>query len=179
MPDGLTHIVAGYIGGQRWLKDGRLTLFLLGCLMPDIILRGGRLLFMGHPQRDFLELFLTPLHTPITSLFLCLAIAQLFDSKIRRASFTLLFGGCLAHFFLDLLQCTISGYGFTVEKLDGYHWLYPASWFDFQIGFFWAEDASYALIFLLPMSIWLWVRDKTSCHRFYRIMTKHRILDRW
>jgi len=160
MPDGLTHILLAYVGARRWMKGGRLTLFLFGCLMPDILLKAGRLLFVGNIKRDFLELYLTPLHIPITSVFLCLALAQLFHSQIRRTAFTSLFGGCLAHFVADLLQRTISGYGFTVERLDGYHWLYPFSWFDFQVGFYWAEEASYALIFLIPLSLWLWITQE-------------------
>lgn len=165
MPDGLTHVLAGYIGVQCWLKGGRLTLFLIGSLLPDMLLRGGRLFFVTHHYRDFLELYLTPLHTPITSLFLCLAIAQLFHSKIRKTTFTLLFAGCLAHFMLDLLQCTIFGFGFTVEPIDGYCWFYPISWFDFQFGLFWTENAPYALILLLPMSIFTYFRGKMKVSR--------------
>ena len=164
MPDGLTHLAVGYIGVFRWLQGSRLVLFFLGSLLPDILLRGGRLLFTGHPQRDFLELYLVPFHTPVTGLLFCLALAQLFHPRIRKAAFTLLFGGCLAHFALDMLQRTINGNGFTVEVLDGYHWLYPFSWFDFQFGLFWAGDSPYALIILVPVSLWLWViRKKQNC----------------
>lgn len=160
MPDGLTHVLLGYVGVRRWIKGRRLTIFLLGCLMPDILLRGGRLLFLGNIQRDFLELYLTPLHIPITLVFICLALAQLFHSQIRRTAFKLLFGGCLAHFVADLLQRTINGYGFTLERLDGYHWLYPFSWFDFQVGLYWTEEASYASIFLIPLSLWPWITQE-------------------
>jgi len=156
MPDGLTHLITGYIGCQHWLRGGRLTLFLLGCLLPDILLRGGRLLFVAHPQKDLLELYLTPLHTPIACLFVCLAIAQFFSSKINKEAFILLYVGCFVHFIMDLLQCTIGGCGFTVERLDGYHWLYPFSWLDFQFGLFWAEDAPYALLILIPITGWMY-----------------------
>jgi hypothetical protein len=60
----------------------------------------------------------------------------------------------------DLLQRTINGYGFTLERLDGYHWLYPFSWFDFQVGLYWTEEASYALIFLIPLSLWPWITQE-------------------
>jgi hypothetical protein len=91
------------------------------------------------------------LHTPITCLFVCLAIAQFFSSNIKKKALFLLYLGCVVHFVMDFLQCTIVGYGFTVERLDGYHWLYPFSWLDFQFGLFWAEDAPYALLILIPI----------------------------
>jgi hypothetical protein len=142
-----------------------MSLFLLGSLLPDILLRGGRLFFLGSPHRDFVELYLAPLHTPFATALVCLAIAQFFHSEVRLKSFVLLYSGCLTHFILDLFQRTIVGFGFTAEPLDGYHWLYPFSWFDFQIGLFWAEDAPYALLLLVPLAAWIcsapgkkWVR---------------------
>lgn len=155
MPDGLTHIVAGYIGAERWFKGYRMTLFLAGSLLPDIFLRGGRLFFVGQLDRDFQELYLVPLHTPFTCMLLCGVIALCFDAQIRKSAFAFLFSGCLAHFLLDLMQRTIQGFGMTLESLDGYRWLYPMSWFDFQIGLFWAEDAPYALIVLCPIGLGL------------------------
>lgn len=160
MPDGLTHIAVGYIGALRWLKGGPLALFLLGSIIPDILLRGGRLLFLFHPQRDFIELYLTPLHTPIGCVFICLALAQVFHCRIRRAVFMILFSGCLAHLLLDMLQLTIKGFGPTVQIIDGYHWLYPISWFDFQVGIFWAGQAPYALLFLVPISVGFFVKGR-------------------
>jgi hypothetical protein len=156
MPDGLTHMLAGYMGVRRWLQGGRLTLFLVGSLLPDILFRGGRLLFVGHAQHDFLELYLTPLHTPFTALFVCLALAQFFYSEIRKAAFVLLYVGCLGHFLLDFLQRTIEGVGLHVGTIGGYHWLFPLSWLDFQFGLFWAEDAPYALIILIPITGWMY-----------------------
>jgi hypothetical protein len=160
MPDGLTHLLAGYVGSQRWLKGGRLTLFLIGCLLPDILARGGRLFFMGHLQIDFIELYIVTLHTPFTCLFLCLAIVQLFNSRFQREAFMLLYSGSMVHFVLDSLQRTITGFGFTRELLDGYHWLYPFSWYDFQFGLFWPKDALFALILLLPLSLLFFLRKK-------------------
>jgi hypothetical protein len=101
-----------------------------------------------------MELYLTPLHTPIGTIFVCLALVQLFHRAFRMDAFKWLYGGCLGHFALDLLQATINGYGPTLEPLDGYHWLYPLSWFDFQIGVFWTEDTPWSLILLVPLSIW-------------------------
>ena len=136
MPDGLTHIIVSYIGGKRWIKGYKMTLFLSGSLMPDLFLRGGRLFLIGNQDKDFLELFLVPLHTPFVGALLCYAIALLFESKIRKTVFVMLFSGCLTHFILDLMQRTINGFGLSIETLDGYSWLYPFTWFDFQIGIF-------------------------------------------
>lgn len=159
MPDGLTHVMAGYIGVHKWITKGRLTLFLVGSLLPDILLRGGRLLFVGHARHDFLELYLTPLHTPFTALFICLALAQFFYSKIRKAAFVFLYAGCLGHFLLDFLQRTIEGVGLHAGTIGGYHWFFPLSWLDFQFGLFWAEDAPYALIVLIPITGWMYYND--------------------
>ena len=165
MPDGLTHIVSGYILGIKWMEKERLTLFLLGCLIPDIFLRGGRLLFIDSADRDFFELFLTPLHTPITGLFICLAATQLFHTGIQRKVFVLLYAGCLTHFILDLLQRTIYGYGFAIDRIEGYHWFFPLSWFDFQIGVLWPENTSYSLVILIPTAVWLYYRKKPNKDR--------------
>ncbi|MDY6855179.1 MAG: hypothetical protein SWO11_10825 [Thermodesulfobacteriota bacterium] len=160
MPDGLTHLFAGYVGSQHWLKGGRLTLFLIGCLLPDIIARGSRLFFIWHAHIDFLDLYIVALHIPFTCLFICMAIVQLFNSHLQREAFLLLYAGCIVHFVLDFFQRTISGFGFTVELLNGYHWLYPFSWYDFQFGLFWPKDAIFALILLLPLSILIFLRKK-------------------
>ena len=160
MPDGLIHITATYLGVCRYLTKGQLAIFFIGSLLPDILLRGGRLLFVGHPQHDFLELYLTPLHTPFSSIFVCLALAQFFHSQIRKMAFVLLYTGCLGHFVLDFLQRTIEGPGLSTRTIGGYHWLFPFSWLDAQFGLFWAENATYALIVLLPAVIWLSLREK-------------------
>jgi hypothetical protein len=156
MPDGLTHMLAGYVGVRLWLQEGRLALFLAGSLLPDILLRGGRLLFVGYAQHDFLELYMKPLHTPFTILFFCLALSQFFYSEIRKEAFLLLYAGCLGHFFLDFLQRTIEGFCLHVGSIGGYHWFFPFSWFDVQFGLFWAEDAPYALTILIPMAGWMY-----------------------
>lgn len=165
MPDGLTHVVAGYIGGERWLRGGRMALFLLGCLLPDLLLRGGSLFFRGSVQRDFLELYLTPLHTPLTVLVLCGALAQLFKVGERKPAFYALYAGCLLHFALDFFQRTISGAGPTREVYEGYHWLYPLSWWDGQVGLYWPEQTPYALLILLPWAGLAWLKKRSGGKR--------------
>jgi len=145
---------------HRYLLKGPLTIFLVGALLPDIFLRGGRLLFIGLSDSDFLELYLTPLHTPFTAIFVCLALAQFFHSQIRKKAFFLLYFGYLSHFLLDILQRTIEGPGLCIRAIGGYHWFFPFSWLDIQIGLFWAEYSPYALPALLPIVIWIWSRQK-------------------
>ena len=164
MPDGLTHVAAGYIAGER-LQGGGLALFLLGCLLPDLLLRGGSLLLHGSAQRDFLELYLTPLHTPLTVLVLCVGLAQLFVVERRKAAFRALYAGCLLHFVLDFFQRTISGAGPTWETFEGYHWLYPLSWWDGQVGLYWPEQTPYALFVLLPCAGLMWLRRRLAAGR--------------
>jgi hypothetical protein len=123
-----------------------------------ILFRGGRLLFLGHARHDFLELYLTPLHTPFTALLVCLALAQFFCSQIRKTAFMLLYSGCLSHFLLDFLQRTIEGAGLHSGTIGGYHWLFPLSWLDYQFGLFRAEQAPYALLFLIPISVGFFVK---------------------
>jgi len=165
MPDGLTHVAAAYLGAHNYLTKGRLTLFLAGSLLPDILLRGGRLLFVGRSDHNFLELYLTPLHSPFAALFICFAIAQLFHSQIRKSAFLLLYAGFLSHFILDFLQRTIEGTGLTLRIIGGYHWLFPFSWIDGQFGLMWAEDTPYILIVLLPIVSWLWLRQRKQKKR--------------
>lgn len=162
MPDGLTHIAAAYLGVHRFLTKESLILFLVGTLLPDICLRAGRLMFMGHPEHDFLELYLTPLHTPFTSFFVCLALAQFFHAQIRKRALLFLYLGGLWHFFLDFLQRTIEGPGLSTKTIGGYHWLFPFSWLDAQFGIFWAESTPYALIVLLPAMIWISLQQKNK-----------------
>jgi hypothetical protein len=126
--------------------------------MPDLFIRGGRLLFVWNPHRDWVELYLTPLHTPLAVLFLCVAFSQFFQAGIRKTVMVYLYAGCLCHFFLDFLQRSIEGGGLTEVRIGGYHWFFPFSWYDAQLGLFWPEDAPYALIILVPLSLWLWIR---------------------
>jgi hypothetical protein len=88
--------------------------------------------------------------------FVCLAICQLFHTKIRKTAFLLLYAGCFSHFILDFFQRTIGGPGLSVRAIGGYHWFYPFSWFDVQFGIFWAENTPYALLVLMPMVIGIW-----------------------
>jgi hypothetical protein len=133
--------------------------------MPDLFIRGGRLFFLWHPHRDWVELYLTPLHTPLAVLLICVALSQFFQARLRKTAFLFLYVGCLLHFFLDFLQRGIEGLGLTKVGMGGYHWLFPLSWYDAQLGLFWPEDAPYALIFLIPLSLWLWVNRIKECHR--------------
>lgn len=159
MPDGLTHILAGYIALNR-LNRVRLTLFLVGSLLPDIVLRGGRLFFVNHPLRDWFELYLAPFHTPIGGLFVCLAISQFFHHTIRKNAFLWLCTGCLAHFALDFLQRGIEGFGLKTVLIGGYYWLFPFSWYDFQLGLIWPEQTPYLLFLLVPLAVWIFYKRK-------------------
>ncbi|GEM_PF-1814188 len=162
MPDGLTHVVAGYVFGWKWLRRKEISLYLLGCLIPDILLRGGRLLFIWSLEKDFLELYLVPLHTPIIGIFVCVAITQFFYSQIRKKVFLLLYSGCFCHYLLDLFQRTIDGYSYSVVSLDGYQWFFPFTRFDFQVGIFWPENSWYGLIILIPTTIFISLFYKRS-----------------
>jgi hypothetical protein len=133
-------------------------MFLLGCLLPDIFLRGGKLLLHRSEQLDYLELYLTPLHTPLTVLVLCVGLAQFFRNRERKMAFYALYTGCLFHFILDFFQRTISGVGFTPVLYGGYQWLYPLSWWDAQVGLYWPEHTPLALAALIPWAGWIRLR---------------------
>lgn len=156
MPDGLTHALAAYLAVGRYAKGAKLALFLVGTLLPDILLRGGRLFLTAAPNRDQAELFLVPFHSPIPVAILYLGLAQLFRHGLRQTVFLWLYLGCLLHFLLDMMQRTINGAGFTFEAIDGYQWLYPISWFDFQVGLLWPEDFPWVLVIIIPLAIWQW-----------------------
>lgn len=165
MPDGLTHLLSGHLVLFRRSGSGPLALFLLGTIMPDLFIRGGRLFFLWHPHRDWVELYLTPLHTPLALLLLCLAFSQFFQARLRKTALLSLYAGCMLHFFLDFLQRGIEGLGLTKVGMGGYHWFFPLSWYDVQLGIFWPEDAPYALIILIPLSLWLWISRTRERHQ--------------
>ena len=164
MPDGLTHMLAAYPGGRRYLSGFGLALFLLGSLLPDLLIRGGRLLFSAPSLYDWAELYLVPLHTPVGALLTCVALAQLFHESVRKSAFLCLYGGCWSHFVLDFFQRAIEGFGFTRLKVPSYSWLYPFSGADFQLGLFWAEDAPWALLVLVPLSLRIWYGGRKRVH---------------
>ncbi|MBF0227171.1 MAG: hypothetical protein HQK76_17130 [Desulfobacterales bacterium] len=167
MPDGLTHILVDYIILHKRIKGVRLALIFAGCLIPDILLRGGRLFLIGSPNSDFNELFLTPLHTPIICLLICISISQLFHDNIRKISFLYIYLGCLTHFMLDFFQRTIEVSGFRIPRYGCYNWFFPFT-FDIQCGIFWPENTPFGLIIIVPIALIIYIL--TSQRHFYKAL---------
>ncbi len=116
MPDIATHVLTGF-----WIKSLRkppfkldLSIFLIGCALPDILSRSGIILF----SYDYYWFF-SVLHTPIAIMLQCLAFSCLFDQSNRQPVFVNLFYGSLFHQILDLFQGGVTS--------GQYFWFFPFS----------------------------------------------------
>jgi hypothetical protein len=125
MPDLGTHVMMGY-----WLRrfvflksNGYLSIFLLGCILPDMIFKTGEVL-LPHDIYWLLKSY----HSPFSLLFQCIGISLLFSGKIRLAVFNSLIAGVVSHLFLDSLQSHLTN--------GVYFWLFPFSNWTWEFGLF-------------------------------------------
>ena len=127
MPDLVTHTTAAWVCGRAWLPRPGLLLLLFGAQLPDLATRVPAIL-LDHAQARWV----LPLHTPVGLLLLCLLLAQAFTVTWRRRAFALLMAGSGTHLLLDAMQ----------ENLRGsYHWFFPFSFWNGQLGWFAIEAA--------------------------------------
>ena len=116
MPDWLTHSITGWVIGRAWKK--RVSIVVIGALLPDLVKI--QLIF------DFLNIdthhFFDALHTPITTIFVALAISTLFPDIME--AFILFYAGALSHYFLDF---------FLEHPYGGMRLFYPFSWNEYQL----------------------------------------------
>ena len=127
MPDLVTHTTAAWACGRAFLPRPTLLLVLLGAQLPDLATRVPMLVLDRAEAR-----WLLPLHTPVGLLLLSLLIAQLFTRSSRRVAFAALVGGGVTHLLLDAMQWNLRG---------SYHWLFPFSLWNGQLGWFSIEAA--------------------------------------
>ena len=139
MPDLMTHLLLPWAAGRSagWARP-RLALFCLGGVLPDLVSRVPSIALSRWP--DLASIF-SAFHTPIGVLILCLGLVMIFPEKDRTRYLGWLISGAGLHLVLDLLQLTVNPHS--------YHWLFPLTFQDFQLGLFWPDQTVLALPVLL------------------------------
>jgi len=125
MPDPGTHVLAAYWLRRFILKPKLIDMpvFLLGSIWPDIVSRGGMILFSNHYYW-----FFNMLHTPLSLLLQCIIVALLFKRALQSSVFVSMLCGISIHLMLDSLQSHLAE--------GAYFWLYPFSTWTTEIGLF-------------------------------------------
>ena len=157
MADLVTHLATAFF----WKAASRrphLTSFVLGVALPDLVGRAPvsalqSLHRHGVTAPDRLVEGIAALHLPLGFVPVTLALALLFEERVRAAVWMNLLGGCFLHLALDLTQHHVG---------KGYMLLFPLTDWDFELGWIGSEaTVPYAPI-LLPISLmcWAWRRPR-------------------
>jgi hypothetical protein len=142
MPDLITHTIIPYVVIRLWsrLRRTAVPLFLLGCILPDILSRSFNVFLITWVP--LITRYTDPVHAPCVALLYCLAISYFFAAPIRRTVFLNLLGGSLLHLLFDIGQRNIG---------HNYLLLYPFSrWFT-EKGLFWPETTLYLVPWLVVL----------------------------
>jgi hypothetical protein len=138
MPDLATHLAAGYLVAEtkRDTSWEAKALFLVGNMLPDLLTRPFFALF---PR---LHWFFAPLHTPVGLILACGVASCAFEKRLRGVAFRALALGAGLHLLLDALQKRV---------VDAYGILFPLTWKDVYVGWFWPDESLYGLPVLLTV----------------------------
>lgn len=134
MPDAVTHLAGGRLLGALWTPERRVLLYI-GAILPDLVEKGLRVLFSSS------HYFAMPAHSVLGATLVCAALCTLFDGRVRRDAFGLLWIGSMLHLALDLLKDPGEGLGVPA--------LYPFVKEGFGLGLFRSEDS----LLLVPVSL--------------------------
>lgn len=137
MPDWLSHLFIGLIICSLFNLKPK-SLVLLGSLLPDFLFKITTIGFFIKIPTSFIYWFFAPMHTPIGSFLMALAITPLFRFKYKK---TLLFIsiGLVTHFAADSLVKFFL-------KCSQLILLFPFSWKSFSLPLIWA-DQYYMILF--------------------------------
>ncbi|HOO77458.1 MAG TPA: hypothetical protein PK636_04295 [bacterium] len=120
MPDLVTHFAGAWLAGRAAGLKRFAPVFYLGAILPDLVTRPIHIVWpRAFPATQ-------PFHAPAVLFFLCWLLALCFRRNQRVRIFWLLYGGCLLHAAMDMLQKHLVG---------GYMWLYPFTTRTFSLGF--------------------------------------------
>lgn len=134
MPDLVTHCSVAYFFMETSKFPRNPVLFYVGTILPDILTRPFYIVHAG------LYPIVTPFHTPVVLLLICLLASFLFAEGTRKTVFFSLLGGCYLHIMVDLTQRHI---------LPEYFVFLPFSWKTFEFGIIWPESWFYIMPFLV------------------------------
>ena len=144
MPDWVIHIGAGYLLA-RIIDKEEVSLALVGAILPDVISRFEGIMI------DFFHLYIFEnysfgcFHTPFMLACMSLAIA-LFTVRPGRA-FSVVFGMCLLHIFLDMLEVHVPGVGVLL--------FWPISYQPYSFDIFYFKGIGYLLVYGLFLLVLL------------------------
>jgi len=135
MPDPGTHVLISFWFKRFLFKKNTLLsmpLFLIGGILPDIVSRGGIILF---PQHYYW--FFQTFHTPLSLILQCTFLSFLFEKDIRLSTFVSLIAGITLHLLADSMQSHIAE--------GAYFWFYPFSNWTTEFGIFHVDFWPYLL----------------------------------
>jgi hypothetical protein len=136
MPDLITHLSVSYFLNKPLKLFRNSTLFYCGAVLPDLATRAVSIPY--HPA----EYAVSPLHTPLGAVLLCLLLSFFFAEAERKQVFLSLMAGSCLHLFLDLFQ---------KHMQPGYTLLFPLSWRTFEFGVLWPET----IVSMVPLWIFI------------------------
>lgn len=134
MPDLVTHLSVAYFVSKIPRVTKWAGIVYLGSALPDLATRPIYVIFPSTFH------FVSPMHTPLVLIPLCLLVSFLFDQTHRGAVFVVLLVASYLHLLLDVLQ---------THDTRGYAWFFPFSDRSFEIGLFPQDGSVYAVPFLL------------------------------
>ncbi|MBN1783032.1 hypothetical protein JW948_17995 [bacterium] len=120
MPDLITHMAFSHVLIRIYEqirnsphRSACRVLFYLGTILPDILSRPWYIVF---PKLHAVTL---AMHTPAGMLLVCLIVALLFETPVRKPVFLYLWAGTWAHFLLDAFQ---------KQLIYNNYWFFPFTW---------------------------------------------------
>ena len=134
MPDAITHLAGARLLGTLWTPERRILLYV-GAILPDLFEKGLRVLFSSS------HFFAMPAHSVLGATLVCAALCVLFDARMRRDAFGLLWIGSMLHLAFDLLKDPGESLGVPA--------FYPFVTDGYGLGLFRSEDS----LLLVPASL--------------------------
>lgn len=107
MPDLLTHMTVGWVGGMACrLRKTRIAFFIFGNLLPDLCSRPFYILF----RDKWIYKGVYSLHSPFSQAAIVMFLSCFINPKFRKDFRICVFAGCLTHQLFDIFQRGLGGY---------------------------------------------------------------------
>ena len=142
MPDLVTHTVIPWLFQKTRGKGRKLSIFLLGAILPDLLSRSFN--YLAVFRFPFVSDFTRSIHSPFIAVLYCYALSFFFQEDFRKEVFRALLAGSFIHLGMDYLQ---------IHTGAGNYPFFPFSRWTQTKGLFWPEDPLY----LVPLWVLAWV----------------------